>query len=1058
MTPGRIVWNYTWRIGRMILDSVLNGPLIWPTVVQEDRTTKKKTYAELSATEKIQDDCDLKATNIVLQGLPPNVYAIFNHHKVAKEIRDRVKLLMQGTKLSLQEKEFKMYNEFDKFSFVKGETLSSEYKDSEQSTTRMEQVCDGRLAVPMFTQGDDLIACLSKAMAFLAAVASSRFPLTNNQIRTSSNLRNHATIQDDRVIVQQVQGSQGQSYAGTSYKGEGHMASQCTQPKRLKNVTWFKDKTILAEAQESNAYDSDYDDVSNAKAVLMANLSNYGSDVILEVHHSEPYDNDMDNQSVHAMQDFEQTPVVDILDNKITNFGKHFVPQQELSAEQAFWLQTSNPNTKQSYISPGRIEAPSELPKVSLVNTSLKNLKIHLSKFDTVGKKRITPDAITEGDWGNNLNEKELFLENDRLLQQIMSQDILLSVMKSTTLNGESVNLEIQRKEIVDNAAQIPSATIIVPGMFKLDLDPLAPRIEEFFYSNKKNRVNDLICDVNVKHTMLNANSQLIYVKCKKCMFDANHDVCFLDFVNDVNVCSKSESVKHTQQHDNWNPTGTVRFGNDKIVKIMGYGDYQLGNVTISRNLEGVDLLLGSRDTNLYTISLDDMLKNSPICLLSKASKTKSWLWHHRLSHLNFGTLNKLAKDGLARGIPKLKFKKDHMCSACALGKSKKSSHQPKAEDTNQVKLYLLHMDLCSPMRVEIIIGKKSKNEAPDAIIKCIKNIQVRLNATVRNVKTDNGTKFVIQTVREFFENVSISHQTSVTRTTQQNVVVERRNRTLVEAASIILIFLKAPLFLWAEAINTACYTQNSSLIRLRYNKTPYELMHNKKPNLLFLHVFGSLCYPTNDSEDLGKLNAKADIGLVPNPVSQHPCNPPTRNDWDLFFQPMFDEYFNPPTSPVSPTQIVATPRAVDIADSLVSTSIDQEAPSTNLVMLIELKWIFKVKKDECGGVLKNKAQLVSKGYRQEEGIDFEEAFSHVAKIEAICIFIYNAATKNTTIYQMDVKTAFLNGELREVVYVTQPEGFVDLDKPNHVYKLKKALYGLKQAPRACYANDIDLP
>ncbi|GKB99358.1 receptor-like serine/threonine-protein kinase SD1-8 [Tanacetum coccineum] len=121
-----------------------------------------------------------------------------------------------------------------------------------------------------------------------------------------------------------------------------------------------------------------------------------------------------------------------------------------------------------------------------------------------------------------------------------------------------------------------------------------------------------------------------------------------------------------------------------------------------------------------------------------------------------------------------------------------------------------------------------------------------------------------------------------------------------------------------------------------------------------------------------------------------------------------------------------------------------------DLVMLIKLKYIFKVKKDECGGVLKNKARLVAKGYRQEEEIDFKESFAPVSRIEAICIFIANAATKNMTIYQMDVKTAFLNGELCEVVYVSQPEGFVDPDKPNHVYRLKKALYGLKQAPRAC--------
>ncbi|GJY61605.1 retrovirus-related pol polyprotein from transposon TNT 1-94 [Tanacetum coccineum] len=199
------------------------------------------------------------------------------------------------------------------------------------------------------------------------------------------------------------------------------------------------------------------------------------------------------------------------------------------------------------------------------------------------------------------------------------------------------------------------------------------------------------------------------------------------------------------------------------------------------------------------------MLNTSSIYLLLKASKTKSWLWHRRLSHLNFGTLNKLSKDGLTRGIPKLKFKKDNPCSACALATARNPLINPGAEDTKQKKLYLLHMDLYGLMRVESINGKKSKDEAPDAIIKCIKKFQVRLNATVRNVRTYNGTKFVNQTLREFYENVSISHQTSVARTPQQSGVVERQNRTLVEVARTMLIFSKAPLFLWAEAINTAC-------------------------------------------------------------------------------------------------------------------------------------------------------------------------------------------------------------------------------------------------------------
>ncbi|GJV25762.1 retrovirus-related pol polyprotein from transposon TNT 1-94 [Tanacetum coccineum] len=630
---------------------------------------------------------------------------------------------------------------------------------------------------------------------------------------------------------------------------------------------------------------------------------------------------------------------------------------------------------------------------------------------------------------------------------------------------------------------------------------------------------------------------------------------------------------------------GTVRFRNDHIARIMGYGYYQLGNVTISRvydverlghnlfsvgqfcdadlevafrkntcfirNLEGVDLISRSHDTNLYIISLDDMLKTSSICLLSKALKTKSWLWHRRLSHLNFGTLNKLAKDGLARGIPRLKFQKDHLCSACALGKSKKSSHQSKVEDTNQEKLYLFHLDLCGPMRVASINEKRyilvivddysrftwvrflrTKDKAPEAIIKCIKNIQVRFNAI-------------------------------------QNGIVERRNRTLVEAARIMLIFSKAPLFLWAEAINTAYYTQNRSIIHRQYNKTPYELMQDKKPDLSFFHVFGALCYPTNDNDDLGKLDANVDIGifvgyapakkafriynkrtqkiiekihvtfdeltaidseqfspgpgfhymtpatsssgLIPNTVSQQPCIPPNRDDWDHLFPPMFNEYFTSSSIVASLVLEAAAPRAVDLADSPVITKIPifrddplnesphEESPSqgsssnvrqthtpfehlgkwtkdhpianvigdpsrsvsTRNKLQTDAMWCFfdafltLVKTDEFGRVLKNKARLVAQGFRQEEGINFEESFASVARIEAIRIFIANAAHKNMTIYQMGIKTAFLNGELKEEVYVS-PEGFVDQDNPSHVYKLKKALYSLKQAPCAC--DSVDTP
>ncbi|GKB21720.1 retrovirus-related pol polyprotein from transposon TNT 1-94 [Tanacetum coccineum] len=260
---------------------------------------------------------------------------------------------------------------------------------------------------------------------------------------------------------------------------------------------------------------------------------------------------------------------------------------------------------------------------------------------------------------------------------------------------------------------------------------------------------------------------------------------------------------------------GSVRFGNDHLGAIMGYGDYVMGDSVISRvyyveglgynlfsvgkfcdsdlevafrkhtcfvrDINGTDILKGSRGTNLYRISIDKIMKSSPICLLSTASKSKSWLWHRRLNHLNFGTINDLARKDLVRGLPRLKFEKDHLCSACQLGKSKKFSYRPKSKNTNMEVLHTLHMDLCGPMRVQSIKGKKyilvivddysrftwvkflrSKDETPEFVTNFLKQIQVGLNKTVRFIRTDNGTEFVNQVMSEYYEGVGIFHQKSV--------------------------------------------------------------------------------------------------------------------------------------------------------------------------------------------------------------------------------------------------------------------------------------------------------
>nr|GEU88788.1 retrovirus-related Pol polyprotein from transposon TNT 1-94 [Tanacetum cinerariifolium] len=338
---------------------------------------------------------------------------------------------------------------------------------------------------------------------------------------------------------------------------------------------------------------------------------------------------------------------------------------------------------------------------------------------------------------------------------------------------------------------------------------------------------------------------------------------------------------------------GTVKFGNDQIAPILGYGDLVQGTVTIKRvyyveglnhnlfsvgqfydadlevafrkstcyirDLKGNDLLTGSRGTDLYSITLQDTNSSNPICLMAKATSSQAWLWHHRLSHLNFDTINLRSKNDIVVGLPKLKFVKDHLCSS-----SKRKSFHTKPTPSSKRQLQLLHMDLCGPMRVTSINGKRyvlvivddysrytwthflrSKDETPKVLIDFLRLVQRGLQAQVRIVRTDKGSEFLNQTLHVYFAAEGICHQTSVARTPKQNGVVERRNRTLIEAARTMLSAAKVPLFFWAEAISIACFTQNRSLVIPRHEKTPYHMINDQKPSVKFFHIFSRLCYIT---------------------------------------------------------------------------------------------------------------------------------------------------------------------------------------------------------------------
>ncbi|GJT94783.1 retrovirus-related pol polyprotein from transposon TNT 1-94 [Tanacetum coccineum] len=971
-----------------------------------------------------------------------------------------------------------------------------------------------------------------------------------------------------------------------------------------------------------------------------------------------------DNMMLEKEKQVDTTPIDYVALNQLyKDFPTRFVPQTELSAEQAFWSQNSvNSSEPTLSIRPTNVEVPKELPKVSMVNMSLKKLKHHLANFKLKERIKSLSGKMDKDKIKQDLEEIETInIELDHRVTKLIAENEHLKQTYTQT-SYDSINHHFFRKGVAikalqdeirnfkgkalvdNNVSNHPSDPDCNPLMLEpitpkllnkrtahsayikhsqeeaavlrdlvnhikanYPLDPLLEsaykytkliqemlskisktcpsinssgeqlvvvtlmnkvkrvrftepitssrntkiahtsnlasnkpmlsstgvkqstsasgsqpsgntkkdKIQQTPSSTLKNKVEahprkvksslkNKDCVVapkgtaHVQHSKLNANYELKCVKCNGCMLSDNHDLCVLDFINNVNARAKSRSVKKNSKRKVWKPTR-------KVFTNIGYIWRPTGRTfTIVGNACPLTRITTTTEVPLRKSSALDNKTPKPVI---------------------------------------------------TLGKSMKKPHKPKSEDTNQEKLYLLHMDLCGPMRVASVNGKKY-----------ILMIQVQLKETVRRIRTDNGTEFVNQTLREYYEKVGISHETSVARSPHQNGVVERRNRTLIEAARTIRI---------VETIHvdfdelTAMASEHSSSGPALHEMTPSTISS----------------------------------GLVPNPHPSTPFVPPSRTDWDMMFQPLFDEFLNPSPSvdhlalDVAAPEVI-TPVLADSTSSPSSTTVDQDAPSpsnsqttpkteppvipndveednhdievahmgndpyfgvpipeipsdqpsssdsihtivhpdhqisehnskwtkdhpleniigelarpvsTRLqlheqalfcyydafltavepktykdaltqacwieamqeelneferlevwelvprpdkVMVITLKWIYKVKLDELGGILKNKARLVARGYRQEEGIDFEESFAPVARLEAIRIFLAFAAHMNMVVYQMDVKTAFLNGNLREEVYVSQPDGFVDKDNPNHVYKLKKALYGLKQAPRAWY-------
>nr|GEV55491.1 hypothetical protein [Tanacetum cinerariifolium] len=479
-----------------------------------------------------------------------------------------------------------------------------------------------------------------------------------------------------------------------------------------------------------------------------------------------------------------------------------------------------------------KIVKDENFPIVNQVDARVQNFEIQLLKeaakfvgdFKSLAKE--ADESLTK--------HKALELEIERLLRAVVSQDIMSIVQKAFVVDTSNLQTDLEHmKERFENY------------IIKKE-NEYAKLWNDWYkkcYECKFDKISydKAYKDMQQKIEWLQA--QLGYLKGKSKDTSCVSDTCnpLSQKLKNENVviqiclwCVDSDCSKHMTGNLKllinfvWKFMGTVRFRNDHVAVILGFGQFCDSDLEVAfrrnacfvRNLEGVYLLKGDHSTNLYIINLHEMASASPICLMVRASSTKSWLWHQRLSHLNFDTINDLAKNDLVSCLPKFKYHKEHLCPSCKQGKSKRASHPPKPVPNSRQRLHLPHMDLCGPMRIASINGRRyvlvivddytcytwvhflrSKDEAPELIKSFLKRIIVLLQSLVIIIRTDNGIEFKTQTPKEYFYSVGISQQVSSVRTPQQNGVGERRNRT-------------------------------------------------------------ALCYPKNNREDIGKLGAKGDIGF----------------------------------------------------------------------------------------------------------------------------------------------------------------------------------------------------